>query len=580
MRRPFRTIAPRICGVLLSLALGAQAQTNGPATHKHSQTLATAELFYQVLVGELSLRASDPGAAYSLMLDAARKSSDPDLFQRTVEIALQSRSGEAALQAARVWKSEHPNSRDANRFVLQILLILNRLDETIEPLRTEINLASREERTQTLLALPRVLARASSKKAAAALAERALAPHLEQAATGMAAWTALGRLRLEGGDIPGAREALSNARRWDDKATPPLMLALNLAEAGQRDIEASITSHLTLNTGNLELRLGWARWLLNSQRPKEAKQELLLITRMRPDLAEPWLTLGTLHADDSEWNLSKPALLKYLELAGPETNSDNERRGLTQAHLTLSRIAEAEGDEIAAKSWLDRLDQGDKQLMVQARKASLLIKSGRMNEGRELIQAVPVQTADELKSRQLAEMQILREHKHYREAYDVLKTLSDAQPDDTDLRYDLAMLADKLGRPQEMELLLREIMRVRPDYHHAPNALGYSLADRNQRLDEALQLIRRALELAPNDPFIQDSLGWVEYRRGNVPQAVQILEAAYQARPDAEIAAHLGEVLWTAGQRDRARKIWQEGLQLAPNNETLRDTLRRFEIQP
>lgn len=580
MRRSFRTLAPRLCGVVLSLALGAQAQTHATTPPKVSPTLAAAELFYQVLVGELSLRASDPGAAYSLILDAARKSNDPELFQRSVEIALQSRSGEAALQAARLWKGEHPNSRDANRFVLQILLILNRLDEAAEPLRTEINLAPREERVPTLLAMPRILARASSKKAAAALAERALAPHLQQTGTGMAAWTALGRLRLEAGDIPGAREALNNARRWDDTATPPLMLALNLAEAGQRDVEASIIDHLARHTDQLELRLGWVRWLLNSQRSKEAKQELLLITLSRPDLAEPWLILGTLHADDHEWKLSQPALLKYLELVGSEANTDNERRGLTQAHLTLSRIAEMEGDEAAAQSWLDRVDQGDKQLMVQARKASLLIKSGRVEDGRQLIQAVPAHTADELKSRQLAEMQVLREHKYYREAYEALKAIADTQTDDIDLQYDLAMLADKLGNVEEMERILREIMRRRPDYHHAPNALGYSFADRNLRLDEALNLIQRAVELAPNDPFIQDSLGWVEYRRGNMQRALQILETAYQARPDAEIAAHLGEVLWFAGQRDRARKIWQEGLQLAPNNETLRETLRRLDPRP
>lgn len=580
MRRPFRNLAPHLLGAMLVLALGAQAQTSAPSSHRHSQTLASAELFYQVLVGELSLRASDPGAAFSLMLDAARKSGDPDLFQRTVEIALQSRSGDAALQAARIWKTEHPNSRDANRFVLQILLILNRLDEATEPLRSEINLTPHEERNQTLLALPRILSRASSKKAAAALAERALTPHLEQAGTGMAAWTALGRLRLEAGDTLGAREAFINARQIDKAATPPMMLALNLAEAGQADIEPLIAEHLEHQIDNLELRLGWIRWLLNSQRPKVAKQELLIVTRSRPDLAEPWLILGTLHADDTEWTLSKSALLKYLELTGPEANSDNERRGLTQAHLALSRVAEAEGDETAAQSWLDRLDQGDTQLMIQARKASLLIKSGRVTEGRHLIQAVPAQTADDLRSRQLAEMQVLREHKHYQEAYEVLKALVNAQPDDIDLNYDLAMLADKLGKMDEMERILREIIHRRPDYHHAHNALGYSLADRNLRLDEAQQLIRRAVELAPNDPFIQDSLGWVEYRRGNIAQALQILEAAYQARPDAEIAAHLGEVLWTAGQRDRARRIWQEGLKLTPNNGTLRDTLRRFDIRP
>ena len=144
------------------------------------------------------------------------------------------------------------------------------------------------------------------------------------------------------------------------------------------------------------------------------------------------------------------------------------------------------------------------------------------------------------------------------------------------MRYDLAMAAEKLDKIDEMELLLRQVIVEKPDYHHAYNALGYSLADRKLRLPEARALVKKALEFAPNDPFILDSLGWVEFRSGNLNEALHILQGAFESRQDAEIAAHLGEVLWSLGQQDQARAIWKNGLRQGPDNETLLETIKRL----
>ena len=124
------------------------------------------------------------------------------------------------------------------------------------------------------------------------------------------------------------------------------------------------------------------------------------------------------------------------------------------------------------------------------------------------------------------------------------------------------------------------LIAMKPDNQNAYNALGYSLADRNVRLAEARTLIQKAVQLAPDDPFIADSLGWVEFRMGNTQEATRILEAAYKQRPDAEIAAHLGEVLWVSGQRDRAMAIWKEAVQADAENETLQETLKRLRVKP
>ncbi|MCX7225905.1 MAG: tetratricopeptide repeat protein [Burkholderiales bacterium] len=143
----------------------------------------------------------------------------------------------------------------------------------------------------------------------------------------------------------------------------------------------------------------------------------------------------------------------------------------------------------------------------------------------------------------------------------------------------MAMMAEKIGKFDDMERLLRSVIARKPDYQHAYNALGYSLAERNQRLPEARQLIKKALELAPDDPFITDSLGWVEFKSGNLPEALRILQGAYKSRPDAEIAAHLGEVMWAMGRREQALTVWREGLTLSPDNDTLRDTLKRLRVK-
>ena len=178
-----------------------------------------------------------------------------------------------------------------------------------------------------------------------------------------------------------------------------------------------------------------------------------------------------------------------------------------------------------------------------------------------------------------AEVSLLREFKQYQLAHEVLAQALVKAPEETELLYDQAMMAEKLGKLDEMESLLRKVIQLKPDYHHAYNALGYSLADRSVRLPEARELIRKALEFAPSDPFIGDSLGWVEFRMGNNAEAARIFEAAYKAKPDAEIAAHFGEVLWAMGQRDRAVAIWKEGRLLNPENETLLETLKRLPVK-
>ena len=191
---------------------------------------------------------------------------------------------------------------------------------------------------------------------------------------------------------------------------------------------------------------------------------------------------------------------------------------------------------------------------------------------------MPERTGDDARAKLLAEAQVLRDAKLYADAAKVLASANQRFADDVDLIYEQSMVEEKLEHFADMERLLRRVIALKPDHPHAHNALGYSLADRKVRLPEARELIRQALNLSPGDPYITDSLGWVEYRLGNADEAQRLLRQAYRARPDAEISAHLGEVLWAAGQRDEARKVWVEGRGRDASNEVLRETLARLKV--
>lgn len=536
-----------------------------------------AELFYEIFLGELSARTGDPGAGYAFMLEAARRSADGQLYQRAADIALQSRSGDYALAAAKAWKEALPQSREANRYVLQILIALNRIAETPELLRQELAQSAPRAKAATLAAIPQMYGRASDKALAAKVVETALVDELAHPATGPLAWIALGRIRLNAGDKAGALEAARRAHALDNASEEASRLALELMEENTPEAEPLITQALGKQP-TPELRMAYARVLLGLQRYPDASHQLELITKEKPDLAEAWLVLATLQMQDNRLPAAESSLNRFTELVSANADGEVRQKALTQAYLLHAQIAEKKQDFPAAEAWLGRIDNVDEVFSAQSRRASLLARQGKIDQARALLRNLPGSSDNDKRMKLLAEVQLLREVRQYQEAYKVQSELVALAPDDAELIYDQAMLAEKAGQPEKMEQLLRQVIAKNPQYHHAYNALGYSLAERGLRLDEARQLILKALEFAPSDPFIMDSLAWVEFRRGNKAEARRILEGAYKARPDVEIAAHFGEVLWSLGDKDGALKVWREGQRASPDNDTLKETLARLGV--
>lgn len=575
-------LSPRLLLPLVFLCtLGAQAQAPDSNPAAPVSSALDSELFYQLLLGELNAREGEPGTGYSLLLDAARKTNDGRIYQRAVDIALQSRSGESALAAVRAWRQALPTSREANRYLLQILIGLNRIAETQEPLKREVANTDAKDRAAAISAIPRYFARVGDKKLAATTVEQALAAYLVTPVPGVAAWTSIGRLRLEAGDSAGALDAARRGQALDARAEGPAILALSMMNARTPQAEAVVKKHLEA-APSAEFRMEYARLLLDVQRYAEAAQQLLVVSTEKPDYMPVWLVRGALELQDGKLAAAEQSFSRYVDLAlarrGTAARTESSR-GLVQAYLSLAQIAEQGKDFAKADGWLKRIDNPEDLQSAQFRRASILARQGKMEEARKLVRSQPEKSAQDARLKISAEVQLLRDNKQYRSAYDLLAEAISRQPTDFDLVYDMAMMAEKLGKLDEMERLLRQVMAGKPDYQHAYNALGFSLAERNTRLGEARQLILKALEFAPADPFITDSLAWVEYRAGNLAEALHLLQGAFKAKPDAEIAAHLGEVLWTLGRRDEAVAVWKEGSQINADNETLLDTLKRLRVK-
>ncbi len=592
--RTLQSIGGSLLLTLLSATWPATAQTAdkppsaeraaAPAARAPSAPVASLDalLFYQLLIGELELQNGRPAVAVEVLLDAARRSRDEALYQRAVEVAVQARSPEQALAAARAWRLGAPDSLMPLRYQVQLLAGLGRTADAAEPIRSLLARSSAAERTSVMASLPRLLVRGGEAKDGAELLEQLLQPY-SAGEQREAALVSTGRGWLLAGDDAKALARAQEAARLDPKAPGPVLLALELLPR-QPAAEALVTAGLkTADAREGTLRMAYARVLTQQQRLADAATQLSELTRLQPERPEPWLMLGAVELELKHAPAAEKALARYLEVAqkprpdrAEADDADERADGTVQARLMLAQAAEMRGDYVAAERQLAQIADPARLLEVQNRRASMLVKQGRWQQARELISKQPEPSEQAARAKVMAEAQILREARQWGEAFTLLSRAQERFPRDSDLIYEQAMAAEKLNRLDEMERLLRQVIALKPDHQHAYNALGYSLADRGLRLPEARTLIEKALALAPGDPFITDSLGWLEFRAGRHQEALRLLRQAYGSRPDTEIGAHLGEVLWTVGERDEARRIWSDSRRKDASNEVLLETLKRL----
>ncbi len=521
------------------------------------------ELMYRLMVVEIAVQRGQTGEAVAEYLKLARETRDPRIAQRTTELAWNARMLPQALEAASLWLAVDPASPQARQVVASLLINQERVIDA-QPHLEQWLASGKANIAQNFIQLTGLLARHKDKAAVVQLIQALARPY---------------------GNIPEVRLAVAQSAWAADNAELTLaesraalkinpdfeLAALVHAQALQRrsatEAAAFLREYLAANPKANDARLNYARILVQDQRFPEARQQfeqLLASNPKNPDMA---LSVALLASQARDFDAAETNL--QAALANNHRDPDLIRMHLGQANEDRSRHDQA-------LKWYGEITHGTHFIAAQARYAGVLAKQGKLAEGRTHLQKL--QPADNTQRQQLiqAEGNLLREASEFQEAFDLLGKALAQSPDSIDLLYDQAMISEKINRVDVLETNLRRVIKLQPDHAHAYNALGYTFADRNERLDEARKLIETALKYAPNDAYIIDSMGWVLFRLGQTKAAVEQLRRAYSMRPDAEVGAHLGEVLWVDGQRDEARKVWGDMLKDHPKNDVLQNTIKRL----
>ena len=532
----------------------------------------TSQILFQVLASEIAAQRGQTSSAAATYLSLARQTRDPRFARRATELALAERSLERAMQAAQLWTELAPGSALAAQTLESLWLSTGRLAEA-EPLLVARLERARKEGTvaEFYQQLQRTLSRAGDKTAALALIDRISAGDASSADARLAVAAVA---HAAGQNERAAAEAGKAMALRPDDEDPVVTRARYMLDTpeGTAGAIALIEGFLARQPKAVEARFLYARLLASQGRAQDARTQMELALKQEPDSPPILFSLAQIAYQTQQLDVAEDYLKRYVAL--PRTVP----RDNGPAYVFLAQIAEDRGRPADAIAWLQNVTGGEQYLQAVVRRAVLLGKLSRVDEARELLNSTSVATSRERVQLVAAEAQVLREAKRPQEAFDVLDKALERMPDDPDLLYDHAMAAERIDRLQVMEASLRKLIALRPENAHAYNALGYSLADRNLRLEEAQALIEKALSLAPEDAHIMDSMGWVLYRRGKLEQAADYLQRAYKLRPEAEIAAHLGEVLWKMGRVAEARSLWRDARGREPDNETLKETLARLNV--
>lgn len=571
MKTQFARLARSICLVLaLGTGGGATAASGDAAAGSLPAQELTPRTLYHFLLAEIAGARGQVGLSAQLYLDLARSTRDPRIARRATEIAMYSRNLGMARSAAQIWTEVAPDSEEARRVLAGLSGTGHGEDVNLEAIQFQLArvLAQSNGRlAQNLLGLGHALARVPDKQASRMIINRLTEPYLDVPEAHIARAQAAQVVDDRMGALAAVDRALELRAGWE----PAVLLKVQILQQAGATAEAlrQLETEVARNPGSRALRLAKARALVNAQRFAEARAAFSQLLEGAPDDPELLYAVGLL-----SMQLDEPAVAeRHFAHA---LAADHPQPDLIRLHL--GQIAADRGEGERARKWFGEITSDELRPEANMRSAFSLAREGRVDEARALLQRGP-DDADVERRYLLAEAQILRDAGRPADALALIDAALQESPDDTGLLYESAMLAERLERLDQLEARLRRVLELQPEHAHALNALGYSLADRNLRLDEAETLIARAHELEPADPFILDSLGWVRFRRGDAAGALAHLERAYGMRPDAEIAAHLGEVLWSLGRRDEAQRLFAEARTAHPDNQLLKDTAQRLGIQ-
>jgi len=523
----------------------------------------TGNMLYEFLLGDIANQRGSPELAAQVYLDLANETQDPRVARRAAQLAFEARQMDKSVEALNLWLKLEPSSHQAKQLLTTVLLSGGKLDEARHYL-VEMLAAYPDQVGHTFTQIYSLLVRYPDKDAALALLHDLAQPyprvpegHLVQA---QAAATA-GKREIA---LEEARQARALRPDWE---LAVLLEAQLLQQESPQQASALLHKYLATYPDAGEVRLLYARMLLEQKQYAEARTEFQRLLGMHPESADLAFAVAMLSLEMGELDRAE----SELRLALAKGKKDE-----STVYYYLGQLNEAKKlDEEALKNYR-QVPDGEYAYPARLRVAYLLYKTGKLEEAREYLHQTTAQNNQQRVQLLSVESQLLRDSKQVATAYQVLTQGLEKLPNHPDLLYETAMLADLLGKHDVFEQMMRKVIEIKPDYAQAYNALGYSLLDRNERVQEGMQLVEKAIQLSPDDAGIIDSMGWGHYRMGNLDKSLEFLRRAYTVDPDPEIAAHLGEVLWVQGVKEQAKKVWDEALKSHPDNAVLQGTMKKF----
>lgn len=539
----------------------------------------TAELMYQLLVGDVALQRGEPALAARAYFEAARDAKNAALARRATEIGIATRQRGIALEAARLWSELEPAAERPKQVIAAIGS--GTAGKGLDALGGGTNLRAELERVladaassgaalgEAFLQLNRLLAHEPDKVATFKLVEAVAQPYANvpeaQFAVALAAYgTGLPDIATTAAAMRAVDRALAQKPGWERAA---LLKAEILAKQSPAEAIRYLDDFLKAEPKSKAASGSLAQFYVEQKRYSEARAIFEKLWETDKGKREYQFGMAALSVQMKDWPVAEALFAELQREAYGEPGV---------VDLYLAQIAEETGRFELAYERYRAVPDGERAWLAKLRAAAMLAKQGRLDEARRYLADLPAVTIEQRVQVRQAEAQLLRDAGEHARAYALLTQALAEHPDQADLLYDAAMAAEKLDRIDVVEARLGRLIELNPDNPHALNALGYTLVDRTPRAGEGLALIERAHKLSPDDPFILDSMGWAHFRMGRLDDAEKYLRRALAGRPDAEIAAHLGEVLWAKGERAHAQEVWQSQLKVTPDNTLLLETVRRL----
>ena len=562
------------CLMISIFSLNGCATSPKPVAKSKPQIVTTsnevslsAEFIYKYLVAEVAGQQGDLATSASIFYDLATSEKDPRLAERAAKTAAYGNVRGLTMPAVTLWAELDPNSNEAQQAMTEMLIASGKLTDA-EPYLAKL-LLKEETRAGGFLFVNALLNRSADKKGILNLVQSLAKPYPNlaeaQFAIGQSAWAAnQDELALQS-----LNKAESLKPGWNVAALLKGQVLFGKSPQIALDFYKDFVK---LHPEANEIRLNMAKLLVSQKQYEAAKKEyptILEYAKNSPakNIADVTAVIGLLSFQSNDYLAAEG----YFKQALTSGFKDADQIYIYQAQ-TLENLKQ----DAAAIAAYNNVKPGAHYFEAQLGLANIIARTESLDKAIEKLDAMEDLTTEQQIIVIQSQASMLTKAKRDQDSFELLDKAVKNLPNTPELVYDYALAADRVRKFDVMESELRKAIAAKPDFAAAYNALGYSFADRNIRLDEAITLIEKALSINPNDHYMLDSLGWAHYRKGNLDKAINYLQQAYKFSQDPEIAAHLGEVLWQKGQHDEAKKIWSEALSANPKNEVLLSTTNKF----